>query len=101
MDYPHTVTENAKAVGDVTKWVYDTCQTADVDFVVGHSMGGITALELLSDYGFGAERVIFIDSNLRPANAFYRNLMLPAHMDQYGAAVLMRMRREAEFYSAG
>ena len=71
--YPHAVTQNAESVSDVTSWVYEKYKFGGFDFIAGHSMGGIIALELLANYGLEAKNVILIDSNLRPAKEFYRN----------------------------
>ncbi len=98
-NYPHAVTQNAKSVSDVTSWVYEKYKFSGFDFIAGHSMGGIIALELLANYGFEAKNVILIDSNLRPAKEFYRNLMLPRNMEKYGRQVLDMIRSESEFYS--
>jgi pimeloyl-ACP methyl ester carboxylesterase len=96
--YPHPVTETAMSVADITRWVYEEYGNTAYDFVVGHSMGGIVALELADKYGLNAGKIVLIDTNLRPASAFYRNLMTPAHMQQYGPEVLAMMQAEAPFY---
>ena len=98
-EYPHAVTQNAKSVSDVTSWVYENYRSGGFDFIAGHSMGGIIALELLANHGLEAKSVILIDSNLRPAKEFYRNLMLPCNMEKYGRQVLDMIRGESGFYS--
>lgn len=97
--YPHAVTQNAESVSDVTSWVYEKYKFGGFDFIAGHSMGGIIALELLVNYGLEAKNVILIDSNLRPAKEFYRNLMLPHNMEKYGRQVLDMIKGESRFYS--
>lgn len=78
--YPHEITRNAHHVSDITKWVYETHGNDQFDFIVGHSMGGLIALELVAKYEVKCNSIIFIESKLRPAKEFYRNLMLPANM---------------------
>lgn len=62
-------------------------------------MGGIIALEPPAGYGFEANNVILIDSNLMPAKEFYRNLTLPRNMGKYGRQALDMIKGESRFYS--
>ncbi len=96
--YPHEITRNAHRVSDITKWVYETYGDEHFDFLLGHSMGGIIALELASKYKFDCEAVVFIESNLRPAKKFYRNLMMPGNMRTFGDYVKSMLQSEAPFY---
>ncbi len=45
------------------------------------------------------DKVIFIDSNLVPAKAFYRNLMTESHMKDYGEQVIAMMTAENQYYT--
>lgn len=98
-EYPHEVLKEAQTVSDLTRWVYERYKDCRFDFIVGHSMGGIIALELAAVYSFPVSCVIFIDTNLKPANAFYRNLMLPANMEKYGQPVGDMLKSESAFSS--
>ena len=91
--------QSAESVWDVTSWVYEKYKFGGFDFIAGHNMGGIIALEPLASYGLEAKNVILIDSNLRPAKEFYRNLMLPHNMEKYGRQVLDMIKGESRFYS--
>ncbi|WP_058300246.1 alpha/beta fold hydrolase [Gorillibacterium timonense] len=98
VEYPHSVTQEANSVSDLTKWVLATYRNTPYDFVVGHSMGGIIALELAADWGFACRRIILVDTNLKPANPFYRNLLTPRHMEEYGDELIQVMQAEAPYY---
>lgn len=97
-EYPHEITQNAYHVSDITKWVYETYENEKFDFIVGHSMGGIIALELVARYKVKCDKIIFIESNLRPAKEFYRNLMLPDNMVKYGSEIKSMFKNEAPYY---
>ena len=98
--YPHAVTKQAETVSDITAWVYETYQTEQpLDFIVGHSMGGIIALQLVTQHAFQCNQVILIESNLKPANAFYRNLMTEKNRASFGEHVMAMIQSEAPFYS--
>lgn len=98
VEYPHEVTERARTVNDITRWVYDNYSANSYDAVIGHSLGGVIALQLVSDYKMEFEKIIFLDTNLKPAELFYRNLMLPEHMEKYGDKILKMFETERMFY---
>lgn len=98
VEYPHSITKTASRITDITEWVYYTFGNAHYDFLVGHSMGGIIALELAASFGLACRQIILIDSNLKPANPFYRNLMTPEHMKHHGSTIMRMMKNEAPYY---
>lgn len=99
VEYPYNITEKANNISDITKWVYATYGNERFDFILGHSMGGIIGLELVADFKLRCDKVIFIESNLKPAKNFYRNLMLPSNMGQYGKEIISMIKGEARYYS--
>lgn len=99
VEYPHNITEKANNVSDITKWIYATYREERFDFILGHSMGGIIGLELVVDFKLRCDKVIFIESNLKPAKNFYRNLMLPSNMERYGEKIISMIKGEAKYYS--
>jgi pimeloyl-ACP methyl ester carboxylesterase len=99
VEYPHDILQTAKKVSDITNWIYSTYKDDKFDFIIGHSMGGIISLELVSKFGFECEKIIFIESNLKPAREFYRNLMLPVNMVKYGDNIVNMIKAEDLYYS--
>ena len=91
MEYPHDMTQKANTIDDITKWVYEEYHNNSYYAVIGHSMGGLIALQLAAQYKMEFEKVIYIDTNLKPAEAFYRNLMTPEHMEMF--------REEQKYYA--
>lgn len=98
VEYPHEVTERAIVVDDITTWVYENYFTNSYDVVIGHSLGGVIALQLVADYKMQFEKIIYLDTNLKPAEVFYRNLMMPEHMEEYGEKILKIFEEERPFY---
>ena len=98
VEYPHEITRNAIKVDDITKWVYEQNCDESYDAIIGHSLGGIVALQLVSEYKMKANQVICLDTNLKPAEVFYRNLMTQEHMDEYGDMILKMFDKERQFY---
>ncbi|NLI39905.1 MAG: alpha/beta hydrolase [Caldisericales bacterium] len=101
VEYPHAVTAAANCVSDITKWVFGEFGSNHYDFVAGHSMGGIIALELAAKFNLAFRQIILVDCSLRPANRFYRNLMTEGHMEQYGSKIMQMMQEEAPYYQDG
>lgn len=99
VEYPHEVTQKAKKVEDLTKWVYENYGHHCYDAVIGHSLGGIIALQLAANYKIKADKIIYLDTNLKPAHEFYRNLMTQENMKKYGNAILKMMTEEKAFYT--
>jgi len=99
VEYPHEMTLKATKVEDLTQWVYENYGMNAYDAIVGHSLGGIIALQLVSDYNMKAKQVFLLDTNLKPAEAHYRSLMTPEHMQQYGDFIVPMLKSEAAYYT--
>ncbi|EKQ54545.1 MULTISPECIES: alpha/beta hydrolase [unclassified Clostridium] len=98
VEYPHEITLKAKKVNDISKWVYENFNH-NYDAVIGHSLGGIIALELVEIYKMKFNKIVMIDTNLKPANEFYRNLMTLENEKEFGKEIFDMFRKEKEFYT--
>lgn len=99
VEYPHDVTLNAKRVDDITEWVYKNYGHYCYDAIIGHSLGGIIALQLIAEYKMKVNKIIYLDTNLKPANEFYRNLMTQRNMEKCGESILQMLSEERKFYT--
>lgn len=99
VEYPHDVTLNAKRVDDITEWVYKNYGHYCYDAIIGHSLGGIIALQLIAKYKMKVNKIIYLDTNLKPANEFYRNLMTQRNMKKCGESILQMLSEERKFYT--
>lgn len=99
VSYPHEVTSKAISVDMLSKWGYDQYKDFNYDAVIGHSMGGLIALQLAAKYHMNFSKIIYLDTNLKPADVFYRNLMTPEHMELYGEQVGKMFQDERAYYS--
>lgn len=100
VEYPHDITGAARSVSDITDWVNDAYGNESYDFILGHSMGGTIGLELISEYKLSCDKMIFIDTNLKPAKEFYRNLLLPSNKEKYGDKIISMIKGEEKYYSS-
>lgn len=99
VEYPHEITSTAKKVDDITEWVYKNYNQHHYDAIIGHSLGGIIAMQLITKYKMKVDKLIYLDTNLRPANKFYRNLMTQKNMEKYGVSILQILNKERRFYT--
>lgn len=98
VEYPHELLEKARSVHEITSWVYETYRDQHYDFIAGHSMGGAVALELAARCQVPTKCLILIETNLRPANGFYRNFMMPENMEKH-KEILSMVQEESKYTS--
>ena len=99
VEYPHEITSTAKKVDDITEWVYKNYNQHHYDAIIGHSLGGIIAMQLITKYKMKVDKLIYLDTNLKPANKFYRNVMTQKNMEKYGVSILQILNKERRFYT--
>jgi pimeloyl-ACP methyl ester carboxylesterase len=99
--YPAEVTRSCVSVSDLAAWVGERYLSHGqaYDFVLGHSMGGLIALQLSAQGGARFGKTIFVESFLRPSEPFYHNLMMDATMAAMGDKVLAMFREEDANYT--
>lgn len=100
VSYPHEVTQNAKNISDIAEWIYKHYNDTQYDFILGHSMGGSIAWKLIFQYKMDISKIILVESNPMPSNAFYRNLLTDNHMKQYGETIKKSFLDESTYYSS-
>lgn len=101
VEYPEEVTKKCASVIELTAWVNEACLSHGqaYDFVLGHSMGGLIALQLSALDGARFRKTIFVESFLRPSEPFYRNLMMEANMATMSDRVLKMFNEEDSKYT--
>jgi len=101
VEYPEEVTRTCVSVSDLTAWVKVQYLSGGqaYDFVLGHSMGGLIALQLSALDGTRFRKTIFVESFLKPSGPFYHNLMMDANMAAMGDRVLAMFREEDAKYT--
>ena len=57
-------------ISDLTEWVSMQTEGKRYDAIIGHSLGGLIALELAAAYSLPCSRIICLDTNLKPAGTF-------------------------------
>lgn len=93
------ITQKATCLSDLTEWVSKQTEGKRYDAIIGHSLGGLIALELAAAYSLPCSRIICLDTNLKPAGTFFRNLMTKVYMEKYYAQVDNMMAAERPYYT--
>lgn len=76
VDWPRGATPGFCTAGDFSAWLSGTYAGQHFDCLVGHSMGGLVALDLLSGEGHGAAaRLVLVETFVTPPAPFFRNLV--------------------------
>ena len=64
VDWPHELTAGFHSVTAFADWLYPTTRQAHYDFVIGHSMGGLVALELAQREKPMSQKIVLIETFL-------------------------------------
>ena len=101
VEYPKEVTRRCTSVSELTAWVDEQYLSRGqaYDFVLGHSMGGLIALQLSALDGASFKKTIFVESFLKPSEPFYHNLMMEANMAAMGDRALAMFNEEDAKYT--
>ena len=101
VEYPREVTRACTSVNKLSAWVDEryVSNSQPYDFVLGHSMGGLIALQMSALDGARFKKTIFVESFLKPSEPFYRNLMMEANMAAMCDRVLAMFSEEDAMYT--
>lgn len=97
--YPHDLLRAADGIADIARYFAGEYAGANIDTLIGHSMGGQIALAMTGDGRIRPQRIILIESSPVPSGALYRNLMTEKSAGRLGGAVTRMFEREAPYYS--
>jgi pimeloyl-ACP methyl ester carboxylesterase len=99
VDWPREFTPGFHTVEAFASWLRRTIRLIDYDFMVGHSMGGLVALELAKkDRGF-LRQIILIESFLQSPAPFFQNIFLEKSPEREERLIREMLDREKAFYS--
>jgi len=102
VEYPEDVTKRCVSVSELSAWVEERYLSNGqaYDFVLGHSMGGLIALQLSALDGARFKKTIFVDYFLNSPEPFYQNLMMEANVATIGNRVFKMLSEEDAKYTA-
>lgn len=99
VDWPRELTPGFHSVSAFTDWLYPSARQMRYDFVIGHSMGGLVALELAQRHKVLRRKVVLIETFLLPPGPFFRSLFLNSARIEDVQPINDMLERERGFYS--
>lgn len=98
--WPTELTPDFHDISDFSDWLRARIVLTPGDILIGHSLGGLVALDVAGSSGTDALRVILVESFLRPPSVFFRNLLMPTAPPALVSEVNDMLEREKPRYSA-
>ena len=99
VDWPCELTAEFHSIAAFAHWLRLAIQPAYYDFVIGHSLGGLVALEAINRDRELFRQVILVEAFLMSPPPFFRSLFLSPTLGQDERLILDMMERERAHYS--
>lgn len=99
VDWPHELTAGFHSVTAFADWLYSICKQTSYDFVIGHSMGGLVALELAQREKSYLQKIVLVVTYLLPPKPFFQNLFLNSAQVEDSQLIIEMLGQEKEHYS--
>jgi pimeloyl-ACP methyl ester carboxylesterase len=97
--WPTTLLPHFHTVSDFVDWlIQDEIKNHHYDFILGHSMGGIVAIQMAA-FLPEIKQVILLDSFVTPPSRFFQNLFEPSISKELQNQIINMLNLEREHYS--
>ncbi len=98
--WPTDLTPNFDTISHFSNWFRSRIALTSTDTLVGHSLGGLVALDIARESGLTTLRVVLVESFITPPQRFFQNLLMPTASATLLAEVTNMLARERPRYSA-
>jgi pimeloyl-ACP methyl ester carboxylesterase len=99
LSWPTDLTHHFRTVSHFSDWLRTQITLTSADILIGHSLGGLVALEIARKSGLAALRVVFVESFIIPPPPFFHNLLMPTASPALVTEVKGMLDREHPLYS--
>jgi len=99
IEWPRSKTINFINLIDFTNWVKENYIVNEYDFIVGHSMGGLVALQLSTLKDVNIKQVILVESFITSPTKFFQNLVMDNLDENLKDKIIDMLKSESKFYS--
>lgn len=86
-------------LADVSDWLYSTLSPDEEDILIGHSLGGLAALDGAVRFSKNQATIILCESFLSSPRPFFQNLMMPDTDQAIFRAVMEMMATQRAYFS--
>ncbi len=99
LSWPADLTLDFHTVSHFSNWLQEEIHLAPADTLIGHSLGGLVALEVAGRSDLAGLRVVLVESFLTPPHSIFKNLLMPSAPSVLSAEVNNMLDRERPKYS--
>lgn len=99
VDWPLEFIDDFHTVEAFAHWLHSSIQSIKYDFVIGHSMGGLVALDLAKKDKDLFRQVVLVETFLTPPTPFFQNLFLETGQKSDKRLILDMLAQEKAHYS--
>lgn len=101
VQYPNEITKKCNSILDLSNWVVSTYigENKELDFIVGHSMGGLMALQISTIEDIKIDKTIIIESFFKPTSKFFQNLLYSNTNKRLEEKVMKMLKEESSNYT--
>lgn len=102
IEWPMDSTNGFNSITEFSTWVRDNFINEDeqYDFIVGHSMGGLIALELSTMKNINVKHIVLIESYIKSPMEFFQNILMENTSELIKEKVLAMLKQESKYYSS-
>jgi pimeloyl-ACP methyl ester carboxylesterase len=101
INWPGELTPHFDTVRQFSDWFRTQYQFNQDDILVGHSLGGLVALDLITRISNATSPTILVESFLTPPSPFFQNLLMPGVDPALTAWVTAMLQTQKQNYSCG
>jgi pimeloyl-ACP methyl ester carboxylesterase len=101
VNWPIQATPGFHTLNDFADWLHDTFWPGGCDALVGHSLGGLVAIQLLASGKVAVPKLILVETFLVSPDPFFHNLLLSGESSDQGKGILKMLHRQEAHYSPG
>jgi len=99
VDWPKEELTNFSNTYDFANWIFKQYDLETYDTIIGHSMGGLVAIDLAKENLFNGERLILVESFLKTPSEFFQNLYLEDASKDLKERIMMMLKEESTYYN--
>lgn len=101
VEYPESITKKCYTIEDISSWVFEHYfqNNQNYDFILGHSMGGMIGLYILSSRDIHCDQGIIVETFLKPPPILFRNLIMDSNKELLEDTILTMLKKEAPNYT--